>query len=150
MRQANAWTEITSNPDVLAEDIARRIRAAVQWRRWLGSKLEHAMDQAALPLRITARRVRSFCRSEVNGIAWAEYRALRDAITRDRDEHIAALIARTEALEREADADVIGQLQLPFGDTACGFGSAGGGGRRLQSEAARPRPGSGGVVTSPR
>lgn len=50
MPQVKAWTEIDRHtPDALAEDIARRIRAAVQWRRWLGSKLEHAMDQAATP-----------------------------------------------------------------------------------------------------
>lgn len=131
MTHTNAWTEISSRtPDALAEDIARRIRAAVQWRRWLGAKLEHAMDQAALPLRITARRVRSFCRSEVNGIAWAEYRALRDAVCRDREEHIAELRAVTARLEIEADADVIGQLSLPLEEIACGCGYAGGGGRR--------------------
>lgn len=131
MTTVNAWTEIASNPDALAEDIARRIRGAVQWRRWLGAKLEHAMDQAAGPLRITARRVRSFVRGEVNGIAAAEYRALRDAICRDREEHIAELRARTARLEIEADADVIGQLSLPLEDAACGFGFVGGGGRRL-------------------
>lgn len=142
MTQANAWTEITSNPDALAEDIACRIRGAVQWRRWLGAKLEHAMDDAAGPLRITARRVRSFVRGEVNGIAWAEYRALRDAVCRDREEHIAELRAMTARLEREADADVIGQLRLPLEGT-CGSGFAGGDGRRLSRGA---RFGGGGMT----
>lgn len=135
MPQVKAWTEIDRHtPDALAEDIARRIRAAVQWRRWLGSKLEHAMDQAATPLRLTARRVRSFVRGEVNGIAAAEYRALRDAICRDREEHIAELRAVTARLEIEADADCIGQLILPLGET-CGSGFVGGGGRLLSGAA---------------
>lgn len=135
MPQVKAWTEISSyTPDALAEDIASRIRAAVQWRRWLGAKLEHAMDHAAIPLRLTARRVRSFVRGEVNGIAAAEYRALRDAICRDREEHIAELRAVTARLEREADADCIGQLILPLGDT-CGSGFVVGGGRRLSGAA---------------
>lgn len=128
MPRVNACTEICSRtPDALAEDIARRIRAAVQWRRWLGAKLDHAMDQASIPLRITARRVQSFIRGEVNGIAAAEYRALRDAVCRDREEHIAELRAVTARLEIEADADCIGQLILPLGET-CGSGFVGGGG----------------------
>lgn len=132
MPTVKACTEIcSSTPDALAEDIASRIRAAVQWRRWLGAKLEHAMDQASIPLRITARRVQSFVRGEVNGIPAAEYRALRDAICRDREEHIAELRAVTARLEREADADVIGQLSLPLEEIACGSGFAGGDGRRL-------------------
>ncbi len=142
MTRANAWTEITSNPDALAEDIACRIRGAVQWRRWLGAKLEHAMDDAAGPLRVTARRVRSFVRGEVNGIAWAEYRALRDAVCRDREEHIAELRTVTACLEREADADCIGQLELPLGEI-CGSGFVGGDGRRLSRGA---RSGGGGMT----
>lgn len=140
---AKSCTEICSRtPDALADDIARRIRAAVQWRRWLGAKLDHAMDQASIPLRITARRVQSFVRGEVNGIAAAEYRALRDAICRDREEHIAELRAVTARLEREADADCIGQLSLPLEET-CGSGFAGGAGRRLSLAS---RSGGGGMT----
>lgn len=100
------------------------------------------------PLRITARRVRSFVRGEVNGIAAAEYRALRDAVCRDREEHIAELRAVTARLEIEADADVIGQLSLPLEEIACGVrygsGYSGGGGARQSRGVAS---GSGGMTT---
>ena len=104
---------------------APQVRQAVEWRRSLGCKIDHAFEAAAVCLGTSARRVRGVWRGEVLRIARAEAEALHRALRVDREMHIAALRARAAELERQAACDDR-QLCLPLS----GSGSAGGAGTR--------------------
>lgn len=104
---------------------APQVRQAVEWRRALGCKIDHAFEAVAACLGTSSRRVRGVWRGEVLRIAHAEAVALHRALRMDRETHIAALRARAAELERQAECDDR-QLCLPLS----GSGSAGGAGTR--------------------
>ena len=97
-----SWTEKTKFDVTAAERLVRR---SVQARRNLGLKQDHAMQDAALALGATPRRVRGFIRGEVFRVARREYERLLRLWWKDMDSQAAELIAAGVRLQKAGEAE---------------------------------------------
>jgi hypothetical protein len=99
-------------------DAARSIaRRATDWRfRYRRWKQTHAMQDAALALGTTPRRVQALLRGELVRVVKEEHSRLLACFWRDMDTATAELRARADQMEREAEAERVAVLQftLPF------------------------------------
>ena len=102
MERTMAWTN-SAKFDVGAAE--RLVRRSVQARRNLGLKQDHAMQDAALALGATPRRVRGFIRGEVFRVARREYERLLRLWWKDMDSQAAELIAAGVRLQKAGEAE---------------------------------------------
>jgi hypothetical protein len=112
MSETMSWTNLAAESADCAAAAQRVAYRATIWRRWLGSKQLYAMQEAALALGTSPRRIRGLLRGEVFRLAIDEYRRLERGLWRDLDRAAAELRARAAEMEREAEAERLTNLQL--------------------------------------
>lgn len=101
-----SWTKPANN------DPARLVRDAVWWRRCLGMKQSHALEDAAPALGLTYRKARSLLRGEPAVVT--AYQALKARWWADMDLQVEGLRQRAEEIEQAAEAERLGDLQMSF------------------------------------
>jgi hypothetical protein len=103
------------------------VTSAVRARRSMGHKNEYAIEQAAMALGMTPRRIAGLMYGEVFRLASNEYLGLMARWGRDIDQQISAMRGEAERMEQHAEhlriADT--QLSLDLGEPPCSTISAG-------------------------
>ena len=104
-------TDLSTGVD-LFERAAHIVWRSTLWRRWLGTKQYHAMEDAALALGTSRRRVQSLLRGEIVRVLRDEHDRLLNHWLADMDRAAGELRARAAEMEREADAERLASMQL--------------------------------------
>lgn len=100
-----------------AEAAQRLVLESVRARRWRGFKLSHAMEDVAVSLDSTPRRIQSFLRGPLPTVLIDAYNRLLTRWWVDIDRQAAELRAEATRIERRAEATWLAhnQYSLPFG-----------------------------------
>lgn len=109
-----SWTKLAVINDANAVNL---ISKSVRMRRALGFKTEHALEDTAVALGATPRRIRSILRGEVPRISEEEHRRLLSRWHIDIDRQAERLITAANRMRTEAESEWMAeyQLSLPFG-----------------------------------